>query len=334
MKDTIELLAIGDVVTDAFIELLPAEAEIEHDQQRHPLLCMTYGTKVPFEDVIVINGVGNAANAAVASAHLGLNTAYMADIGDDRVGQDILQALKHHGVSTEFIQPHKGFKSNYHYVLWYGADRTILIKHEDYPYKWPEIRDYQKPAWVYLSSIGEAGAVIHEGLEKFLEQNPDTKLAFQPGTFQIREGVKKLQKLYSHTTIFAANKEEFQQILNTDTTSEKELMQKMHVLGPKVVLLTDGPKGAFASDGQQMVFMPPYPDPKSPVDRTGAGDSYASTFTCAVIKGESITTALAWAGVNSMSVVQQIGAQEGLLTKKDLLHWLKKAPKEYIAKKI
>ncbi len=334
MKDSIDILTIGDVVTDAFIELLPSEAEIEHDQKRHPLLCMTYGTKIPFQEAIIINGVGNAANAAVACAHIGLHTAYMADIGDDRVGQDIVKALHEHGVSTEFIHSHHGFKSNYHYVLWYGADRTILIKHENYPYKWPEIRDYQKPDWIYLTSIGEAGEVIHEGLTHFLENNPSIKLSFQPGTFQIREGTKKLHKLYARTTIFTANKEEFQQILNSDSNDEKTLIAKMHQLGPKTVLLTDGPKGAFASDGSQIVFMPPYPDPKPPVDRTGAGDAYASTFTAAITLGMSLEDALAWAGINSMSVVQQIGAQAGLLSKRDIHALLKKAPKSYVAKKL
>ncbi|MEI8072810.1 MAG: carbohydrate kinase family protein [Candidatus Saccharibacteria bacterium] len=331
-KDKIDILTIGDVVTDAFIELLPAEAEIDNDNKRHPLLCMTYGTKIPFKEAIIINGVGNAANAAVACAEIGLNTAFMSDIGDDNVGQDILQSLHSHRVSTEFIHTHLGYKSNYHYVLWYGSDRTILIKHEKYPYQWPEIRTYQKPSWVYLTSIGESGSIIHSELSKFLDENPTTKLSFQPGTFQIRQGVDKLQKIYARTNIFVANLEEFQQILNTESKDEKELIAKMHQLGPRVVLLTDGPRGAFASDGLKVVFMPPYPDPKPPLDRTGAGDSYASTFTAAIINGEDIETALAWAGANSMSVVQAIGAQAGLLNKHEIVSLLNKAPRSYKAK--
>ncbi len=332
MKDKLQVMSIGDVVTDAFIELLPTEAEIDQDNKKHPLLCMTYGTKIPFKDAIIINGVGNAANAAVAFARLDIRSALRSDIGDDLVGRDILHALSQEGVSTEFIQTNKGFKSNYHYVLWYKDDRTILIKHEDYNYEWPEIRPYQKPEWIYLSSIGEKGDVVHRGLSDYLFTNPDVKLAFQPGTFQIREGVKKLHKLYSKTEIFAANKEEYQQILESDIKDEKILISKMHTLGPKTLLLTDGPNGAFASDGQKIVFMPPYPDPKPPVDRTGAGDSYASTFTAAIIEGKDMGDALAWAGINSCSVVQKVGAQAGLLSQEEIQSELKKAPKNYIAK--
>lgn len=332
MKEKLQILAIGDVVTDAFIELLPAEAEIDHDKQKHPLLCMTYGTKIPFKEAITINGVGNAANAAVAFAKFDLTSALSSDIGDDTVGRDILHALSNQGVSTEFIKAHDGYKSNYHYVLWYKDDRTILIKHETYKYAWPDIRAYQKPEWIYLSSLGESGGAIHEGLSDYLFTNPSVKLAFQPGTFQIREGVKKLHKLYAKTEIFAANKEEYQQITDSNSQDEKTLINKMHKLGPKILLLTDGPNGAYASDGKQIVFMPPYPDPKPPVDRTGAGDAYASTFTAAIMNGKTMAEGLAWAGINSCSVVQQVGAQAGLLSQPEIEAELKTAPSSYKAK--
>jgi ribokinase len=75
--------------------------------------------------------------------------------------------------------------------------------------------------------------------------------------------------------------------------------------------------------------MPLYPDPAPPVDRTGAGDSFASTFVAALIKGNSIEGALQWAPINSMSVVQKVGAQAGLLTEKQLEEFLRHAPEGY-----
>ena len=65
--------------------------------------------------------------------------------------------------------------------------------------------------------------------------------------------------------------------------------------------------------------MPMYPDPKEPILRTGAGDAFASTFTSAIILGADVPTALAWGPINSMSVVQYMGAQEGLLNREELL---------------
>ncbi len=77
-----------------------------------------------------------------------------------------------------------------------------------------------------------------------------------------------------------------------------------------------------------------YPDPAPPVDRTGAGDAFSSTFISALILGKDISEALMWAPINSMSVVQGVGAQEGLLTREKLEEFLANAPDYYRATKI
>lgn len=330
MSETMDILAIGDVVTDAFIELLPHEAEIdESPKDHHPLLCMTYGTKIPFKQAIIINAVGNSANAAVSFAKLGLKTGFIANVGDDQVGQDIIRQLHHQKVSTEFVHVNKGKVSNYHYVLWYGDDRTILIKHEDYEYHLPKLHGHLMPNWLYLSSASESATPMYDELAEFLTQNPEVKLAFQPGTFQMRLGVERLKKLYAHTELFAVNKEEAQLVTGKKTDDIKELAKTLHSYGPKIVVITDGPKASYASDGQKVWHMPNYPDPKPPFERTGAGDSYTSTFVACIAKGMSIEEALLWAPINSMSVVQKLGAQAGLLDEAGIKDWLKKAPQNY-----
>jgi sugar/nucleoside kinase (ribokinase family) len=75
--------------------------------------------------------------------------------------------------------------------------------------------------------------------------------------------------------------------------------------------------------------MPLYPDPKPPYERTGAGDAFASTFVAALIKGNTIEGALQLAPINSMSVVQYVGAQAGLLSETELNQLLQKAPEWY-----
>jgi len=80
--------------------------------------------------------------------------------------------------------------------------------------------------------------------------------------------------------------------------------------------------------------MPMYPDPKPPVDRTGAGDSFSSTVTSALALGLSLPEALSWGPINSMSVVQYVGAQEGLLSREKLEEYLKNAPEDYKPEKI
>ena len=108
----------------------------------------------------------------------------------------------------------------------------------------------------------------------------------------------------------------------------------IHELGPKMVCVTDGPNGAYGFDGTNAYFLPMYPDPKPPVERTGAGDAFSSTVTAALSMGKSLEEALTWGPINSMNVVQHVGAQAGLLSKDEILEHLKNAPEDYKVNKI
>jgi len=120
-----------------------------------------------------------------------------------------------------------------------------------------------------------------------------------------------------------------------ENTDLKALMKGIRALGPKIVIVTDGPLGAYAYDKEDHFWqMPIYPDPNPPYERTGAGDAFASTFTVALALDLPVTDALRWAPVNSMSVVQAVGAREGLLTREKLVEWLAKAPADYLPKQI
>ncbi|HVW71751.1 MAG TPA: carbohydrate kinase family protein, partial [Candidatus Paceibacterota bacterium] len=200
----------------------------------------------------------------------------------------------------------------------------ILIKHEAYSYQFPA--NLTVPKAVYLSSLGEAGLAFHDPLADWLEAHKDMLFVFQPGTFQMRAGMERLSRIYARTNVFFANKEEYQRILATTEESEKKLMEMMRAKGPKIVFLTDGGNGAYAMSDVGAWKIGLYPDPRPPYERTGAGDAFASTATVALLLGKSVPEALAWGPVNSMSVVQDIGAQKGLLTRDALLSYLKLAP--------
>jgi sugar/nucleoside kinase (ribokinase family) len=128
----IDFLAIGDMVTDAFIKLDHAEVmdSIDHVSKE---LCVTFGDKVPFEFAKIVRGVGNSANAAVSAARLGLKAALYANVGGDEYGKEMIAEMQKNNVDAEYIKTHPDLTSNYHYVLWYGTERTILVKHEHYP---------------------------------------------------------------------------------------------------------------------------------------------------------------------------------------------------------
>lgn len=323
---TYDFVAIGDMVTDAFIKLTREEGTVTCDKNHeHCKLAIPFGDKIPYEDVWIVPAVGNPANAAVAAARLGLKSALVSEIGDDPQGKECLAALAANAVSAEFIVSHAGMKTNYHYVLWYGDDRTILIKHEEYPYA---LREMDSPRWVYFSSLAAHSLEYHDQLAGWFEQHPEVKLAFSPNTFQIKM-TDRLRRIYARTEVFFCNKEEAQRVLSSTEEDVVKLMAAIRAMGPKVAVVTDGPRGAYAQDGTGSWFMPIYPDPKPPYERTGAGDAFSSTVAVALALGLPLSEALRWGPVNAMAVVQEVGAQKGLLTREKLEEYLKNAPAGY-----
>jgi sugar/nucleoside kinase (ribokinase family) len=342
-KKRLDFVGMGDVVTDTFIELIDAWIE-DDNPEKNKELCMHFGSKIPYKSEVVVGATGNAPNAAHTAMKLGLKTGVITNVGDDEAGQGIIGALKKNGINTKNVTTHKGHDSNHNYVLRYKEERTILVHHNEYDYKLPDFPRGKGPRWIYLSSLAHNSLPHHLEIVEFLKKHPETKLAFQPGTFQIKLGYKKLYELYEQTDLFFCNKEEAQKILqiNVDGASNektsddemKKLLRELFERGPKIVVITDGPAGAYVYDGNEYWHGPMYPDPAPPVDRTGAGDSFSATFTTALVLGKGIEEALMWGPINSMSVVQHIGAQKGHVNKKQLLKYLDEAPKDYRPQKI
>ncbi len=335
----IDFLAIGDITTDAFIRIKDASVHCKVDTDQCEI-CLRFGDKVPFEYVKVVKAVGNSANAAVCASRIGnthgsastINSGLMTQLGGDQNGKDCIANLIKEKVDTRYAKVHKEMLTNYHFVLWYESDRTILINQIAYPYAFPKLK--KNPKWIYLSSLGMQSKEYHSEIADYLNKNKDVKLAFQPGTFQIKLGIKELKDIYKRTEVFICNVEEAQRILTTESRDIKILLAEMHAYGPKIVLITDGPKGAYMLDGEHFYFMPIYPDPKPPLERTGCGDAFASTFIAAMMLGKAPLEALVWAPVNPMSVVQYIGAQEGLLDRENIEWLLKNAPEDYRPREI
>jgi sugar/nucleoside kinase (ribokinase family) len=347
--DSLDFLAIGDIVNDDFIDL--KEAKIFDDKDGVPMIAMRFGDKLPYNGRELIYAVGNGPNAACSATRLGLSAGIMTHVGDDQLGSDTLAALEEREIKTNFVSTETGKTTNYHFVLRYNAERTILIKHEAYAYNLAKQTEGKPtPRWVYFSSVGEDSMQYHHDIASWVKEK-NIKLAFQPGTFQIKLGHEPLKDIYEACELFFCNVEESERILATVLGQEaieanressggdrqKQvifLIQEMRNLGPNIVCITDGPGGAYAYDGNEAWHIPMYPDPAPPVDRTGAGDSFSSTFTSALIVGKGLDEALRWGPINSMSVVQHVGAQAGLLGRAKLEEYLAAAPAEYVASKI
>ena len=315
-----DFLALGDTVTDAFIKLQDATVNCNINNDACTI-SMRWGDKIPYERLDVVPGVGNSANAAISALRLGLTTGLITDSGNDTFGEEIIQYFKKEGLNTEHVRMHDGIPTNYHFVLSYEAERTILVKHQEYPYAFPE--NCEAPKTLYLSSLGDGTEKYHDAIADYADAHKDMFLAFQPGTFQMKLGKEKLSRIYKRANLLFANKEEYQRILGVKSTEVEVLLNAMKELGPDTPILTDGREGAYALTEKGVVHVPMFPDPAPPVERTGAGDAFSSTTAAYMTTGMDIEEAMKRGTVNSAYVVQKIGAQAGLLTKDELESKLK-----------
>ena len=279
---------------------------------------MRWGDKIPYEFHKVVPAVGNASNAAVAAARLGIPSALRAYVGRDAHGAQCLEVLQNEGVDTGYMVTQTDKFTNYHYVLWYESQRTILVKHEMFDYSAPSLA--VAPKWVYLSSLGENSLPYHNALLDMLKKYPEAKLAFQPGTFQIKMGKEALAAVYARADIFFCNKEEAEKILGLPAGQDiKQLLAQIKALGPRIAVITDDKRGCYAMDESgAALHCPRYPDTRAPYEITGAGDALASTTVAALSLGKDLSEALRWGSANASAVLQKIGAQEGLLGREQL----------------
>lgn len=325
-----DFIAIGDTTLDTFLHLDPQEVTVMCSLDKEKCeLCMNYADKIPVRE-IHDSVAGNAANAAVTAARLGLKTALWTIMGDDSTGKRSFETFKKEGIGTKYFEWMAGRRSNASTVINIEGERTILIYHEPKNYRLPSI---DKSKWLYLTSMSQGSESIFDDVANYLIKN-GVKLAYQPGTFQLRLGPDRAKELLANTEVFFVNKEEAAAytggaLVNHDI---KALLDALRLLGPKTAVVTDGTKGAYASDGKNVWFLDIIKEAPR-IEATGAGDAFASGFVAALCHNKNIPEAMRWGSFNSSGVIQKIGPQAGILTLEQLKQWDKKY-REYRVKRI
>lgn len=312
-----DVLSVGDVGTDEFIRL-PAGPVRKRVDEDGAWLELPLGAKVPYERGTTVAAGGSAANAAMALARLGLRVGLATFLAHDAVGLDLLAALRAEHVDTHLVrvddQPH----TNRNFVLSFHAERTILVRHERFDYHWPHLRPSEVPAWLLLTSLGAEALDYQDRLADWLDETPEVRLAFHPGTFQLEAGPERLGRLYRRAEVLVLGAPAAAALVGRRGTDPAALLDPLLELGPQAVVVADDRGGAVASDGKERLVVEPFRDTSAPLDRTGADDTFAATLLAGLVHGRSLDEALRWPPVNFMSVSHQIGAQAGLLRLEDL----------------
>ncbi|MDO8626165.1 MAG: carbohydrate kinase family protein [Candidatus Magasanikbacteria bacterium] len=307
-----DVLGIGDPIIDTHVQIGDKTNEVELKEiAGRKQLCLEYGAKISIADSFQTLG-GNAANTTVALSRLGLKTAFISTVGDDSNGQLVIDLFKKFKVDTSLITKEAGADTRYSIVLNYKAERTILSYAEKKNYIWPE--PIPECSWIFYSGLSEGFENIQKNLLAFLDTHKSVRLAVNPGSYMLKNAREDLREAARHADILIVNLEEAEKISGQSLAaakSEKALIEALLLLGAKEVILTNGPRGAFAGSKEEVWQIGSYP--VKVVSKTGAGDAFSAGYLAARLARHDLPHALEWGTANSTGVISAHGPHAGLL---------------------
>lgn len=311
----VKIITIGAAVQDVFLSHSPEFKPVTDKSADEIFLKLDLGSKADVNNINFCTG-GGATNAAVTFARQGIDTEFMGTIADDPAGHAVLADLDKEGVGTSHISYSERYHTGYSVLLLSpSGERTILTYRgasTNYDHKNFDLTDI-KTDWIYLSSMAGNMELLNDIFTAAKKRG--IKIFFNPGKDELKNH-DKLKALLEDVDVLSVNREEAMQLVSG--SSLDELIRRIKHLVPTTII-SDGPNGVIATDGDTIVRAGMYEDVKV-TDRTGAGDAFGSGFLSYYAKGKSLKDSIVFASANSTSVVQKIGAKEGILYSNTVLH--------------
>ncbi|MDP3725044.1 MAG: carbohydrate kinase family protein [Nanoarchaeota archaeon] len=276
--------------------------------------CFALGAKMDIERPTMTLG-GGAVNTAFTFSRLGFRTGACFKVGKDEFGEGIIRDVKSEkvipfasfdakegtGYSTILLNPN-GERT----VLAYrGASNTIMKK--DIPFS------RLKAKWAYVVSGHLSLALLLFVVEQMKREGARVVLA--PSAFHIGMGMRKLQPVFRNVSVVLMNREEAARLTSEPYEKEKQIFKALDGAVDGIAVMTDGPKGSLVSDGRYLYRAGVFEEKKL-IDRTGAGDAFGAGFISGLMEKNDVSYALRLASANATSVVEEVGARDGILTKK------------------
>lgn len=308
------ILAIGKATQDVF---LTSDEFDPHTEGKMVYTHLPLGLKMEVKDVTFATG-GNASNVAVTLARQGLHAEYMWTLGHDPASETVLRDLDEENVQTSRVVRKDHYRAGYSAILIATNGERTILNHRgvstDASGKDLDFEAIDEADWVYPTSLATGGIELLRTIVDHAEK-VGTKVMLNPAGPELAEPAK-LKALLESVDVLCVNREEMQQLVEGETLEEL-VRHALHYV--PVAIVSDGPNGVVASDGKTIVRAGMYEDVKV-VDRTGAGDAFASGFLSQWSQGKSLKESIIFASANSTSVVTKIGAKAGILHQNVRLH--------------
>ena len=298
-----DVISIGSATVDIFIK---------SDQfiTKNDLLSLPYSSKNEITQSLICSG-GGATNSSVSFSRLGLKSTCVSLIGQSHLNNYIFEDLRRDNVPIDFIAQARTDTTDFSVILVApDGSRSILTNRgksglEEKHVSWNKIKDTK---WFYITSL-EGNLDLLEKIIGFAREN-NIKVCLNPGNRELSQR-KKILPLIKMVDFLLLNQQEAEVLTDADHQNSN-WENSIFNLNCPLIAVTNGRLGAHIFFDHQQFYSPIIKT--TPIDETGAGDSFGSTFVAALIYNKTPQEALHWAIKNSASVVSSLGAKTGLLT--------------------
>ena len=245
---------------------------------------------------------GKGANQAVAAARLGAEVSMIGCLGSDYLGDGLLEVLKKEGIRTEAVKRVEGSSGTASIILSEGDNRIIVVpgaNHEMTPQWIEENRNVIEDSDLLLVQLEIPLNCVQIALEIAKAANVKTILNPAPMT-------KLPAEIIQLADYITPNEHEYQTL--SEEFSIAELSSRL--------IITMGDEGVlFYEDGKE-VRIPAFNVPVR--DTTGAGDTFNGALGVAICEQLGLKEAISFANRAAALSITQIGAQNGMPTKKKI----------------
>ncbi len=277
-----------------------------------------FGTKIELDDIFFEVG-GGATNAAFTLKRQGFRVGCVARIGNDGAGLDVRKCLRKEGIRDILIVDKKRRTGRGVVFLGRTGERTILVYRgaaQAYSKRELSPARISGTRWLYVTSLGGSLSNLEHIVTNAHKKS--IRVCSNPGKQELTKRLAGLKKVCKRLDILSLNREEAATVTKRPYSNIKGMLSDLDKVVKGVVLITDGEHGSYAAlnDERYRVILKPR---MKVVDTVGAGDAFGSGFLSGYIRYRGdIKKSLTLATQNASSVIQQMGAKHGLLTRKSI----------------
>ncbi len=279
-----------------------------------PVEAVPEGGGVAFIDEIRMNPAGTAAGAVMNAAKLGLNTATVACVGEDAMGDYIFDAYGRMGIDTSMMSRSAASRTSATILpIRPNGERPALHSRgasDDLFIEEAAFDDVCDARFLHHGGTGLLNAMDQGQSAKLLAHAKAKGLTVSLDLIAPNDGTMALLAgLLPHVDYFMPSMEEAE-FLSGETEPERVAAAFLD-LGAGACVLKWGANGSFVHTGAEHFRVPAFKVAVS--DTTGCGDAYCGGFIAGLAKGMDLAEACRLGTATSGLVATGLGSDAGVV---------------------